>query len=141
MKHSAARRLLPGLSLVAHGIAADKKPKPPTGTPSTLPPTSPMLVVPPPDAASTDGTQPGKLISSEMSGRDLEFFMKTVEAGREQAFFVDLLKKSASSDRIKTLADTLAAAQDGGERAHRQTRGAERAGRVARADGGGKESG
>jgi predicted outer membrane protein len=111
MKHSLPAAFLLSLSLATLSIAADKKPKPPTGTPSTLPPTSPMLAVPQPDAASKDDKQSGKLISSEMNGRDLGFFMKTVEAGREQAFFVDLLKKSASSDRIKSLADTLAAAQ------------------------------
>src|SRR6185437_5384560 len=97
--------LLLSLALALPGVAAPKKPKKPTGTPSTLPPTSPNLVVTPPDATSTDGSPSGKLISSEMSGRDLEFFTKAVEAGREQAFFVDLLKKSASSEQIKKLAD------------------------------------
>ena len=91
--HSWLEPFVPSLLLSVSSFAADKKQKSPTGTPSTLPPTSPMLAVPPPDAVSTDGKQP-KLISSEMSGRDLGFFMKTVEAGREQAFFVDLLKKS-----------------------------------------------
>lgn len=108
MKYSLSAALLLSLALSASGTAATKKKKS-TGTPSTLPPTSPMLVVPPPD--STDGSQPGKLISSEMSGRDLEFFTKVSDAGRETAFFVDLLKKSASSDVIKKLADALNAAQ------------------------------
>jgi hypothetical protein len=46
-----------------------------------------------------------------MSGRDLEFFTKVSEAGREQAYFVDFLRKSASSDLIKKLAEALNAAQ------------------------------
>jgi hypothetical protein len=47
-----------------------------------------------------------------MSGRDLEFFTKAVDAGREQAYFVEMLKKSASSDQIKKLADALTATQN-----------------------------
>ncbi|MDR3403454.1 MAG: DUF4142 domain-containing protein [Chthoniobacter sp.] len=112
MKRSLSAALLLSLALALPGLAADKKPKKPTGTPSTLPPTSPNLVVTPPDATAADGSQPGKLISSEMSGRDLEFFTKAVEAGRQQAFFVDLLKKSASSEQIKKLADALTTAQN-----------------------------
>jgi uncharacterized protein (DUF305 family) len=112
MKQSLSATLLLSLALATVSLAADKKPKPPTGTPSTLPPTSPVLAVPPPDAAPAADKQPAKLISSEMSGRDLEFFTKAIEAGREQAFFVDLLKTNASSDQIKKLADALTTAQN-----------------------------
>lgn len=108
MKRSLSAILLLSLALSAPGVAATKKKKP-TATPSTLPPTSPMLVVP--STESTDDSQPGKLISSEMSGRDLEFFTKVSDAGRETAYFVDFLKKNASSDVIKKLADALMAAQ------------------------------
>jgi len=111
MKRSLSAALTLSLALALPALAADKKPKKPTGTPSTLPPTSPMLVVPKPGDATTSGSSDGKLISSEMSGRDLEFFSRAVEAGRRQAFFVDLLKKSASSDQIKKLAEALTAAQ------------------------------
>ena len=108
MKRLLSATLLLSLALATSGLAATKKKKP-TATPSTLPPTSPMLVVPAPD--SKDESQPGKLISSEMSGRDLEFFTKVSNAGRETAYFVDFLKKNASSDVIKKLADALMAAQ------------------------------
>src|SRR5581483_10722694 len=111
MKHSLSAALFLSLALAMPGLAADKKPKKPAGTPSTLPPTSPNIVVTPPDAPSADGAPSGKLINSDMSGRDLEFFTKAVEAGREQAFFVELLKKNASSEQIKKLADALTAAQ------------------------------
>lgn len=111
MKHSSSAALLLSLVLAAPGFAADKKKKP-TPTPSGVPPTSPMLVVPKTDANSTDGVAPSKIISSEMSGRDLEFFTKAVDAGREQAYFVEMLKKSASSDQIKKLADALTATQN-----------------------------
>jgi putative membrane protein len=110
MKHSLPAALLLSLALATPGLAATKKKKQ-TATPSSLPPTSPMLVVPPPDSASGDSGQAGKLISSEMSGRDLEFFTKVTDAGREVAFFVEILKKSASSGVIKKLADALTAAQ------------------------------
>ena len=110
MKHLLPAAVFLSLVLAMPGIAADKRNKP-TGTPSTLPPTSPMLVVPPPNSPSADGAQPGKLISSEMSGRDLAFFTKAVDAGREQAFFVNLLTKEASSDQIKKLAEELMATQ------------------------------
>jgi len=111
MKRSLPAALFLSLALALPGLAADKRPKKPTGTPSTLPPTSPKLVVTPPDAPPADGAQSGKLINSEMSGHDLEFFTKAVEAGREQAFFVELLKKNASSEQIKKLADALTTAQ------------------------------
>ena len=112
MKYPLSAALALSLALAAPSFAASKKSKKPTGTPSTLPPTSPMLVVPKPDGTDTDDSTSAKIISSEMTGRDLEFFTKAVNAGREQAFYVDLLKKSASSDIIKKLADALTATQN-----------------------------
>lgn len=112
MKHSLAAALALSLALSAPTFAASKKSKKPTGTPSTLPPTSPMLVVPKPDGSASDDATSGKIISSEMTGRDLEFFTKAVNSGREQAFYVELLKKGASSDIIKKLADALMATQN-----------------------------
>jgi len=110
MKYPLSAALVLSLALASPTFAASKKKKP-TGTPSTLPPTSPMLVVPKPDDSGDDGVS-SKIISSEMTGRDLEFFTKAVDAGREQAFYVELLKKSASSDIIKKLADALTATQN-----------------------------
>jgi len=112
MKHSLAAALALSLALAAPTFAASKKSKKPTGTPSTLPPTSPMLVVPKPDGSASDDAASGKIISSEMTGRDLEFFTKAVDSGREQAFYVGLLKKGASSEIIKKLADALMATQN-----------------------------
>lgn len=112
MKHPLSAALILSLALSASSFAANKKSKKPTGTPSTLPPTSPMLVVPKPDGSATDDGTANKIISSEMTGRDLEFFTKAVNAGREQAFYVDLLKKNASSDIIKKLADALTSTQN-----------------------------
>ncbi len=95
----ASTALVLGLALAMPAQAADKKSKTPSGTPSTLPPTSPMLAVPKADATDSTGQQPGQLISSEMSGRDLQFFTTVVAAGREQAYLADLLRTKASSDR------------------------------------------
>lgn len=111
MKYSLSAALLLSLALSAPTFAASKKKKP-TATPSTLPPTSPMLVVPKPDGPPADDGSANKIISSEMTGRDLEFFTKAVDAGREQAFYVDLLKKSASSGIIRKLADALTSTQN-----------------------------
>ena len=100
------------LVLAAPGLSADRKAPTPPAIPSTLPPTSPMIASPSADVAATPDQPPGKLISSEMSGRDLEFFTKAVDAGREQAYFIELLKTRASSGDIKALAEALATTQD-----------------------------
>lgn len=100
------------LMLAAAGVTAEKKPKRRAGPPSTLPPKSPMIVVPPvPDAAIKSG-EPPKLISSEMSGKDLQFFTTAVDAGRWQAYLVGLLQTRAGSEQIKALGAALAATQE-----------------------------
>jgi len=106
--------LILGFALTISEMPANGKSRDatPAGTPSTLPPTSPMLVVPAADAAGAESQQPGKLISSEMSGSDLELLTTAVDAGREQAYFIDLLRTKANSDQLKTLAETLSSAQD-----------------------------
>ncbi len=99
------------LTLALPIMAAEKKPKKPSGKPSTIPSTSPMIVVPPPtDPAVTTG-EPPKLITSEMSGQDLLFFTTVVDAGRLQAYLVELLTTKASSDQIKALGNALASTQ------------------------------
>jgi putative membrane protein len=100
------------LLLAAPGLAAEKKPRKRTGPRSTLPPKSPMIVVPPaPDAASASD-EPAKLISSEMSGKDLQFFSSAVEAGRLQAYLVGLLQSKADSEQIKAVGAAFAATQE-----------------------------
>jgi putative membrane protein len=97
-----------GLALLISATPAHAKKKP-TPTPGTLPPTSPMLSVP---GAGTGGQEPGRIINSDMSGRDLEFLTTAVDAGRTQSFFIDLLHTRASSAEIKKLAENLSIAQD-----------------------------
>jgi putative membrane protein len=112
MKRALPAAIIVCAFLTLPAIAANKKKTPtPPPTPSTLPPTSPMIASP----AAADSSQPGsssQLISSEMSGRDLEFFTNAVDAGREQAFYIGLLKTKASSDQIKSLADALGTTQE-----------------------------
>src|SRR5687768_2288996 len=97
------------LTLAASSSAAERNPKKRTGAPSTLPPKSPMIVIPPaPDAAPGSG----KLITSEMSGKDLLFFTTTVDAARLQGYLVELLQTKAASEQIKAVGAALSATQD-----------------------------
>jgi predicted outer membrane protein len=99
-------------SLAASGFAAEKKTRKSTKKPRSVPPQSKMIVIPPPtDPAITSGETP-KLISSEMSGKDLQFFTAAVEAGRGQAYLVNLLQARAESAQIKSLGEALAATQE-----------------------------
>jgi predicted outer membrane protein len=68
-----------------------------------------MLAIP---EAGAGSQEPGKLINSDMSGRDLEFLTGVVDSGRTQAFVIDLLHSRASSDEIKKLAENLSIAQE-----------------------------
>jgi putative membrane protein len=106
MKRTLIAVLTLSLALSAAGLAAQKKSKKSTGPRSTLPPTSPMIVVPPSDPAITS-SEPAKLISSEMSGNDLQFFTTAVEAGRFQAYLGELLRDKAESEQIKALGAAL----------------------------------
>ncbi len=111
MKRSLPAALAISLAVAVSALAAEKAPKKKApATPSTVPPTSKMISMPPVDPDSK-GSDPGKLISSEMSGQDLQFFTAVVEAGRTQVFLIDLLKTKGQSERIKSLADALADAQ------------------------------
>jgi putative membrane protein len=90
--------------------AAGKPKKAPPKRPGSM--ASKMIVIPPPTDAVITGGEPPKLISSEMSGKDLQFFMQSVEAGRIQAYLVQLLETRAASDQIKALGSALATTQE-----------------------------
>ncbi len=109
MKRSLAAALTLSLAISGAGLAAPKKTPKSTGPHSTLPPKSPMIVVPPPDP---DAKGSDKLISSEMSGTDLEFFTTAVEAGRVQVYLVGLLRDKAESEQIKALGSMLVGTQE-----------------------------
>src|SRR5205823_2714451 len=96
------------LTVAVSAFASEKGPK---KKPGTLPPTSKMIVVPPP-APANKGDEPQKLISSEMSGQDLQFLTTAIETGRVQAYLLDLLKTKAQSEQIKALAGALSGTQE-----------------------------
>jgi len=110
------KRILPvalaiSLAVAVSALAAEKASKKnASATPPTVPPTSKMISVTPADPNS-QGSEPGKLISSEMSGQDLQFFTSVVDAGRTQSFLIDLLKTKGKSERLKALSAALADAQ------------------------------
>lgn len=89
--------------VAASGLAQEKK----AGKPGSVPSKSPMIATPPP----AKDIAPRKLISSEMSGRDLQFFTTVVEAGRLQGHFVQLLKVGGTSEQIKALGEALSVTQ------------------------------
>jgi predicted outer membrane protein len=111
MKHILPVALALSLAVAVSAVAAEKAPKKnASATPPTVPPTSKMISVTPADPSS-QGSEPGKLISSEMSGQALQFFTTVVEAGRTQSFLIDLLKTKGQSERLKALSAALADAQ------------------------------
>lgn len=80
----------------------------------TVPPKKELVpaIIPPVSDPTNARKEPTKLITSEMSGRDLQFFKAAVDAGRLQAYLVELLKDKAVSDQIKALGGALAATQE-----------------------------
>jgi predicted outer membrane protein len=112
MKLTFSAALAIGLMVAVSASAADKTKKAAKKTPSTLPPTSKMIVLPPPIDSGSKSSEPAKLISSEMSGKDLRFFTTSVEAGRFQSYLVELLKTKAASDQIKALGSALVVTQE-----------------------------
>ena len=111
MKRPLLATLTCSLALSLAATAAEKKPKRAPGKPRTVPPQSPMIVLPPSDPADTTGAGT-KLITSEMSGQDLRFFTAATEAGSLQGYLVDLLRSRAESDAIKALGGALASTQE-----------------------------
>lgn len=112
MKRTLLATLAVTLALAISATGAEKKPKRAEHKPRTLPPQSPLIVLPPPtDAAITTGAG-AKLITSEMSGQDLRFFTTAAEAGRLQGYLVELLRTRAESDAIKAVGAALAATQE-----------------------------
>ena len=112
MKVSLSAAFAVCLTLALPIMAAEKKPKKSAGKPSTLPPKSPMIVVPAPSGPAVTTGETPKLITSEMSGKDLQFFTNVVEAGRLQAYLVELLTTKAESEQIKALGSALSSTQE-----------------------------
>lgn len=98
--------------LAATSFAAEKKPTKVTEKKhSTLPAKSPMISLPDvPEIAGEVGDHHG-LISTDLDGRDIEFFSVTYENGVLQAYLCDLVKAKAEADQVRAVAKALAVTQ------------------------------
>jgi putative membrane protein len=112
MKLTLPVALTVSLTVAVSTFAADQARKPEKKTKGSLPSKSKMIVMPPATDPAVKGDGPSKLINSEMSGKDLQFFTSVVAAGRFQAYLVKLLETKAQSDQIQALGSALATTQD-----------------------------
>lgn len=98
------------LALAASAAAATKKGRKP-GT-RTLPPTSKMIILPALPPIPQVGEKPaGELITTDIGGRDLQFFSTAIESGLIVASLGDLAKTRAESGAIKDVGSALANTQ------------------------------
>ncbi len=98
------------LALAASAGAATRKGRRP-GT-KTVPPVSKMIVLPALPAVPQVPERPaGELITTDIGGRDLQFFTSVIESGLLVAWLGDLAKKSAESGAIKDVGSALANTQ------------------------------
>jgi Domain of unknown function (DUF4142) len=97
-------------ALAANADAATRKGRKP-GT-RTVPPTSKMIVLPALPAVPQVAERPaGELITTDIGGRDLQFFSSAIESGRLVAWLGDLAKTRAESGAIKDVGSALANTQ------------------------------
>ena len=78
---------------------------------STLPPTSPMLLVSASPGGTLEPMESNGLITTALGGRDLDFFDTLLVTGQLQVLLGELVKTKAESPRVKTVAGTLASTQ------------------------------
>ena len=92
------------LALAATGIAAPRKPKK-----EKYPGIIELIEIP----AVPEVKEPaaGKLITSDMTGRDLAFFKDTMEAGLLQAYLGELAKTKGDAEQVKKIGETFASTQ------------------------------
>ena len=64
-----------------------------------------IIVIPP--VPEVKDPEAGKIISSEMSGRDLKFFHDAIEAGMISAYLADLAKTRGDAEQVKKIGETL----------------------------------
>ncbi len=76
----------------------------------SLAPAAPREATPPPDPKRAPDAAQRTIISSELSGQDLEFLTAAKEAGRLQSWLGDQAEK-AESDQIKAVGGALKSSQ------------------------------
>lgn len=98
------------LALAATAVAAPRKSRRPSSR--TIPPTSKMIVLPAlPNVPQVPERPTGELITTDIGGRDLQFFTSAIESGLLVAWLGDLAKKRAESGAIKDVGSALANTQ------------------------------
>jgi predicted outer membrane protein len=98
------------LFLAIATAGAAEAPAKPKKIPSTVPGPYPSIIQITPVEAAPPGTPP-KIIQSELSGRDLQFFQNTSQAGQDQLALAELAKSKGSSDQVIVVAETIASTQ------------------------------
>ena len=89
------------LALAASGLAATKKPKK-----EKYPGIIEMPAIP-----EVQEPASGKLITSEMAGRDIAFFKNAMEAGQLQAYLGELAKTKGDAEQVKKVGETFSSTQ------------------------------
>ncbi len=96
------------LALASTGLAAEKraakKPKK-----EMYPGIIELIEIPPVPEVNEPAS--GKLITSEMAGRDIAFFKDALEAGQLQAYLGELAKTKGDADQVKKIGETFASTQ------------------------------
>jgi predicted outer membrane protein len=95
--------------LASPGFAVGKKSRAKIG--STLPPTSPMLMISASGGSTLDTVESNGLITTKLGGRDLDFFESLLETGQLQVLLGELVKTKAESPLVKSVGTILASTQ------------------------------
>ena len=95
--------------LASPGFAAEKKSKKKAG--STLPPTSPLLLISASPENTVDTMESSGLITTKLGGLDLDFFESLLRTGELQVLLGELVKTRAESPRVKSVGMALASTQ------------------------------
>jgi predicted outer membrane protein len=97
--------------LASPGFAVEKKNKAKKKGGSTLPPTSPLLMISASPENAVDTMESSGLITTKLGGRDLDFFESLLVTGQLQVLLGDLVKTRAESPRVKSVGMALASTQ------------------------------
>jgi predicted outer membrane protein len=95
--------------LASPGFAAQKKSR--KRSDSTLPPTSPMLMLSAAPASTVEAMESNGLITTRLGGRDLDFFESLLVTGQLQVMLGELVKTRAESPQVKSVGGALASTQ------------------------------
>jgi predicted outer membrane protein len=90
-------------------FAVEKKNRTKSG--STLPPTSPILMISEGGGNTIETMDADGLITTKLGGRDLDFFESLLETGQLQVLLGELVKTRAESPLVKSVGTILASTQ------------------------------